>query len=189
MKIFFGGTLPGFEINKDNYLEIRKVILSLGHKLTRDWINEEIKGKVIRKPSEMYDLTEKAIKDADSVILEYSHDIAAVGQQLVLSLQRNIPVLLLVKDSNSSEDSPLSDYFVSSKSFKYLKKEKYKSINLKKVISGFLRWVEENKAIVRFNLEIERELDDYLKEKAGKNKTSKSEEIRNLILEDIKKKN
>jgi len=188
MRVFFGGTLPGFEKNRDNYLEIRRSILSLGHKLTRDWINEELKRKTVRKPSEMYDLTEKAIKDADSVILEYSHDIAAVGQQLVLALQRSIPVLLLVKDSNNKEDSPLSDYFVSSKSFKYLRKEKYKNGDLKKVISGFLKWVEQNKTIVRFNLEIERELDDYLKEKASKNKTSKSVEIRNLILEDIKKK-
>jgi len=187
MKIFFGGTLPGFEKNKKNYLEIRKTILSLGHKLTRDWVNEELKGKVSRKPSEMYDLTEKAIKDSDTVILEYSHDIAAVGQQLVLSLQRNIPVLLLVNDSNSSEDSPLSDYFVSSKSFKYLRKEKYKTKSIKKIILEFLKWVEENKTIVRFNLEIERELDDYLKEKASRNKTSKSEEIRNLVLEDIKR--
>ena len=189
MKIFFGGTLPGFEKNKDNYVEIRKTIMSLGHKFTRDWISEELKGKVTRKPSEMYDLTEKAIKEADTVVLEYSHDIAAVGQQLVLSLQRNIPVLLLVNDSNNSEDSPLSDYFISSKSFKYLRKEKYKTQNIKKIISEFLKWVEQNKTIVRFNLEIERELDDYLKEKASNNKTSKSVEIRNLILEDIKRNN
>ncbi len=187
MKIFFGGTLPGFEKNKENYLEIRKTLLSLGHKLTRDWINEELKGKVSRKQSEMYDLTEKAIKESDTVILEYSHDIAAVGQQLVLALQRNTPVLLLVKDSNNKENSPLSDYFVSSKSFKYLKKEKYKSKNLRKIISGFLKWVDENKTIIRFNLEIERELDDYLKMKALKNNSSKSEEIRNLILDDIKR--
>ena len=185
--IFFGGTLPGLEVNKENYLEIRKTILSLGHKLTRDWVNEETKRKIARTPSEMYELTEKAIKESDAVILEYSHNIGAVGQQLVLSLQRQIPVLLLVKDGNNSEDSPLSDYFISSRYYKHLKKEKYKTINIKRIVSDFLGWVEENKSIVRFNLEIERELDDYLKTKASKNKTSKSEEIRKLILEDMKK--
>lgn len=185
MKVFFGGTVPGFEANKDNYLEIRKAILALGHRLTRDWLKEEMKGKVTRTPSEMYELTEKAIKEADAVILEYSHDIGAVGQQLVLSLQRNTPVLLLAKDGDGSEDSPLSDYFIASRYYKYLKKEKYKITSVKKIVSDFLRWVEGGKSIVRFNLEIERELDDFLKEKAKKNKSSKSEEIRKLILSDM----
>ena len=189
MKVFFGGTIPGFKVNRDNYLEIRKVILALGHKLTRDWLKEEAKGKITRAPSEMYELTEKAIKEADAIILEYSHDIGAIGQQLVLSLQRNIPVLLLVKESNNSEDSPLSDYFIASRYYKNLIKKKYKLTSIKKAVSDFLKWVEGNKSIIRFNLEIERELDDYLKSKAKKNKSSKSEEIRKLILGDMKEGN
>lgn len=161
--------------------------MGLKHQLTRDWIDEEIKGKIKRSHREMYELTEKAIKEADSVILEHSHDISAVGQQLVLSLERGLPTLLLVKDSNSIENSPLSDWFIGFKHHKYLRKEKYKRDDLKKIISTFLKWVEENKRIVRFNLEIEKELDDYLKEKAKHNKTSKSEEIRKLVLEDMQK--
>lgn len=186
MKVFFGGSLPRFKADKNNYLEIRKVILNLDHRLTRDWINEEIKAKTKRSLSEMYELTEKAIKDADAVILEYSHDISAVGQQLVLSLQRSLPTLLLVKDSNKTEDSPLSDYFVSLRHYKYLRKERYKKSDLKKVIFKFLKWVEENKSLVRFNLEIEKGLDDYLKERAKKRNSSKAEEIRKLIIGDMK---
>lgn len=187
MKVFFGGSLPRFKTNKEDYLEIRKTILDLKHKLTRDWISEEIKEKIKRSHHEMYELTEKAIKEADSVILEYSHDISAVGQQLVLSLERGLPTLLLVKDSNDTENSPLNDWFISSKHYKYLKKEKYKKGDLHKIISSFFKWVEENKRIIRFNLEIENELDDYLKEKAKQSKTSKSEEIRKLVLEDMQK--
>jgi hypothetical protein len=187
MKVFFGGSLPRFKTNKEDYLAIRKVILDLKHKLTRDWINEEIKGRVKRSHHQMYELTEKAIKEADSVILEYSHDISAIGQQLTLSLERGLPTLLLVKDSNETEDSPLSDWFISSKHYKYIRKERYRRKYLRKIISSFLKWVEENKRLVRFNLEIERELDNYLKEKAKQNKTSKSEEIRKLILESMQK--
>jgi len=186
MKVFFGGSLPRFKSNKEDYLEIRKAILGLKHKLTRDWLDEEIKGGIKRSHCEMYELTEKAIIEADAVILEYSHDISAVGQQLVLSLERGLPTLLLVKDSNNIENSPLSDWFVSSRHYKYLKKEKYKKKDLRKIIRNFLKWVEENKRIVRFNLELEKELDDYLKEKARQNKTSKSKEIRKLILESIR---
>ena len=67
-----------------------------------------------------------------------------------------------------------------------MKKQKYTKRNLNKTITDFLTWVESNKSIVRFNLEVEKELDDYLKEKAKQNKTSKSEEIRKLILADIR---
>lgn len=123
MKVFFGGSLPRFRTNKEDYLAIRKVILDLKHKLTRDWIKEEIKGRVKISHSKMYELTEKAIKEADSVILEYSHDISAVGQQLVLSLERGLPTLLLVKASNEAENSPLSDWFISSKLINILKKK------------------------------------------------------------------
>lgn len=186
MKVFFGGSLPRFKADKNSYLEIRKVILNLGHRLTRDWINEEIKAKTKRSLSEMYELTEKAIKDADAVILEYSHDISAVGQQLVLSLQRSLPTLLLVKVSSKTENSPLSDYFVGLRHYKYLRKERYKKYDLKKVIFRFLKWVEENKSMVRFNLEIEKGLDDYLKERAKKHNSSKAEEIRKLIIGDMK---
>lgn len=185
MKIFFGGSAPGFRTNKRDYLKIRKSILDLGYGLTRDWIDEELKGKVKRSHNEMYELTEKAIKSADSVILDYSYNISAVGQQLLLALERGVPTLLLAKDSKDTKDSPLSDWFISSRHHKYLKKQKYTRKNLRKIIADFLTWVENNKSIVRFNLEVEKELDDYLKEKAKQNKTSKSEEIRRLILAEI----
>ncbi len=179
--------MPGFKKNKTDYLKIRQQICLLGHKLSRDWIDEEIKGNKEITVSKMYELTEKAIKESDAVILEYSHNISAVGQQLVLSLQKNIPTLLLIKDSDKVEDSPLSDFFISSNYYKYLKKQKYKKTNLKKIIEDFLKWVELNKSTVRFNLEIERELDEYLKLKAKQNKSSKAEEIRKLVSDDMRR--
>lgn len=187
MKVFFGGSTQGFRINKNDYLKIRSSILALGYDLTRDWINEELKGEVKRSHNEMYELTEKAIKNADSVILDYSYNVSAVGQQLLLTLERGVPTLLLTKDSKNTKDSSLSDWFISSRHHKYLKKQKYTKKNLSKIITDFLAWVEGNKPIVRFNLEIEKELDDYLKKKAKQNRTSKSEEIRKLVFQDIQK--
>lgn len=186
MKIFFGGSLHAFQENSKSYLEIRKTLLTLRQKLTRDWIREELRGKVKRNQNEMYELTEKAIHNADAVILEYTHNTSAAGQQLILALERGLPTLLLVKNSKNAEDSLLSDYFVNSKHYKYLKKERYNGTNVKKIIVGFLKWADQNRSIVRFNLELEKELDDYLKEKALANRTSKSEEIRKLVLEDLR---
>lgn len=185
MRIFFGGSLPRFRTNKSDYIKIRDSITSLGHILTRDWIEEEGKKDIKRSVNEMYELTEKAINNSDAVILEYSQDISAVGQQLVIALQKSIPTLLLIKDSKETEDSPLSDYFISSKDLKHVKKAKYKNSDIKKIISNFLKWVDENKQLVRFNLELERELDEYLKLKSKKNNSSKAEEIRALIVKDM----
>lgn len=185
MKVFFGGSGPGYRANKEDYQNIRRSILDLGHTLTRDWIDEEVKGQVKRTHNEMYELTEKAIKSADTVILDYSYNISAVGQQLLLALEKGVPTLLVARNSKDTKDSSLSDWFISSRHHKYLKKQKYTKRNLNKIITDFLTWVESNKSIVRFNLEVEKELDDYLKEKAKRNKTSKSEEIRKLILDDI----
>lgn len=186
MKIFFGGTLSGFENNKNDYLEIRKAILNSGHKITRDWIYEEQNG-VTRSSSEMFELTEKAINESDGVILEYSCNVDSVGQQLTLALQRNISVLLLVKDGINSEVDVLDDFFISSKYHKRLKIQKYQSNNINEILSVYIRNLEDGKSVIRFNLEIERELDDFLKHKAKENGTSKSEEIRKIIIENIKK--
>jgi hypothetical protein len=185
MKIFFGGTLSGLENNKEDYLGIRKAILNSGHKITRDWIDEERVG-VARSSSEMFELTEKAINESDAVILEYSRSVDSVGQQLTLALQRKMPVLLLVKDGAGSESDLLDDFFISSKHYKHLKIEKYLPKNINGIVTNYLQNLGGNKSIVRFNLEIERELDDYLKNKAKENRTSKSEEIRKLVLSDIK---
>lgn len=185
MRIFFGGSLPRFRTNKSDYTNIRDSIVDLGHKLTRDWIQEENNKKINRSVHEMYELTERAINTSDAVIIEYSNDISAVGQQLVLALQKSIPTLLLIKDSKDTEDSPLSDYFIGSKDLKHVKKSKYKNSNVKKLISDFIKWVEENKKLVRFNLELERELDEYLKIKAKRNNSSKAVEIRALIVKDM----
>jgi len=185
MKVFFGGSLPGFKENKKDYIEIRKAIIASKNKLTRDWISEELEDNPKRSHSEMYELTEKAIKTADAVILEYSDHISAVGQQLILSLEQQLPTLLLIKDVYRAKMISSNDLFIGSKHRKYLRKEKYTEKSIKNTIEDFLKWAEDNKKLVRFNLELPRELDDYLKDKSKENNSSKSEEIRKLIQADI----
>ena len=181
MKVFFGGSLIGFNKNRDLYLGIRNEIVKQGNILTRDWVMEEIKG-VVTKTSDMMVLTKKAIESSDAVIIESTNSVAAVGLQINFSIERGLPTLVLIQ-KDVSETELLESYFIEEKYHKFIKVEKYDIDSLEDVISNFLYWARTNRTIVRFNLEIQRDQDEYLKALAVKHRSNKSEEIRRLISE------
>ena len=186
MKIFFAGTLPSFEKRKNDYLEIRQTILDSGFTIARDWVKEEIEGKIKTTWHERWELVQQALSQADACILDCTLMDVFVGEQLAMIVERGMPLLLLIDGSQeNTQDSPLTEYFISKDHLKYIKKEKYTKETLRQIVADFLEWVKENKRIVRFNLEIGKDLDDYLKDKANKNNSSKSEEIRKLIVENM----
>jgi hypothetical protein len=183
MKIFFGGSLIGFNKSRDLYLGVRNEIVKQGNILTRDWVTEEIKG-VVTKISDMMILTKKAIENSDAVIIESTNSVASVGLQIRFSVERGLPSLVLIQD-DVLETALLESYFIEEKYHKYIKVKKYDVDSLEEIISDFLYWARTNRKIVRFNLEIEKGQDDYLKALAKQNKTSKSEEIRSLITKEM----
>lgn len=184
MKVHFGGSLPGLKKHPENYKEIRKQIISLGNTLTRDWVLDELKGSKTVSEKDMYELTVKAIKKTDVVILESSHDISAVGQQMLLALDNNLPVLLLVPDDVDKENSFVGN-FTSSDQQRFIRKERYNLKNLNDILAKFFEWADGNLKFARFNLVIEKKLDNYLKDKAKTNNSSKTEEIKKLISQDM----
>lgn len=185
MKVHFGGSILGLRKYTDHYRRIREEILNLGHELTRDWIPQELSSPTIDGKA-MYDLTEKAVKRADAIVLECSHDTSTIGQQMLLALENNLPVLLLFPAKTNKKSSFLGN-FISLKHQEYLKKENYDDINISKTLGAFFSWAKNNLKYARFNLVIEKELDSYLRDRAHVNRTSKTEEIRKLIRIDMKK--
>lgn len=183
MKVHFGGSIIGLKSKPNLYKEIRKIILELGHEITRDWVMQELGGPHISQ-SKMYELTIKAIRKSDIMILESSQDTSGVGQQLLLALENKIPVLVLI-NANNAKINIVGD-FISKEHENYIFKKIYIESQLKEEISNFLIWAEGKKRYSRFNLVLEKELDNYLRQKALKNKTSKTEEIKKLILKDKK---
>ncbi|MCX6727063.1 MAG: hypothetical protein NTY75_04665, partial [Candidatus Shapirobacteria bacterium] len=178
----FGGLSDGVKNRLENYRAIRSSILDLGHEITRDWIEKELKGDESLSSQEIYDLTEKAIKEADAVVLEYSDDASALGKQMLLALENEIPVLLLSVKTNVSDGS-----FVSTKHKELIHKSHYSLDNIEEVLSKFFNWVSNNSKTARFNLELDKKLDNHLREKARINNSSKAEEIRKLIIDDMKR--
>ena len=139
-----------------------------------------------KTPSEAvaFQETIKAINKSDAVILEGTYDTSSVGKQLMLALNLELPVLLLYYKKLDGKSS--LDKFIDKDSAKLVKRAIYDEKNLKAKLNEFLDWAGDNTKIVRFNLELERRLDNYLKDLAKRNKTSKSEEIRRLILDELK---
>jgi hypothetical protein len=181
MRVHFGGSLRGLKLHPDNYIQINDSIKNLGHDLLRDWVTEETKG-MTASIGIMYEYTSNAIKNADVVVLENSLSSTSVGQQLMLALQNNLPVLLLV-DESISESKAKEGIFISSNLSKLVQRKKYNKKNITRILNNFFKKSESEFSESRFNLVIDKKLDKYLKELARKNNSSKSAEIRRLIVE------
>lgn len=184
MKVHFGGSGKGSEELYENYVQIRDTIRDLRHSIARDWL-EPIVVKTTPSIEDAYQETIKAINKSDAVILEATFDTSSVGKQLSAALQQGLPVLLLSFRTLNKQSS--IDKFVDKSSAKLIKRSAYDLDNLEQVLEDFFIWADDKTKLVRFNLEIERPLDNYLKEKAQKVNSSKAEEIRKLIVEDMEK--
>jgi len=181
MRIHFGGSVKKFKQYPDNYLLINNAIKGLGHDLLRDWVSEEARGQTA-PVSMMYEYTSNAIKNADAVVLENSLSSTSVGQQLMLALQNNLPVLLLV-DEKIAKGKTIEGMFISKNLSKLVHRKNYSTKNITKVLEGFFTKSAVEFSDSRFNLVIDKNLDKYLKGLAKKNNSSKSAEIRRLIVE------
>lgn len=179
MKVHFGGSSQGYKNLKNTYLFIKKEILDSGHEITRDWLSPKI---ILETKSlkEAFRETENAIKKSEAVVLEASYDSSSLGKQMVMAHNQNLPILLLIHQ-NYPKSETLSQFISRDE---LIQVKTYSEKNIKKIIDDFLDWVEKSTKPARFNLELPRNLDNYLKEKAETNKTSKSEEIRKLVEKD-----
>jgi hypothetical protein len=181
MKVHFGGSGQGSQELYQSYIAIRDTIRELGYSIARDWL-EPVVVKSTPSMENAYQKTVDAIKKSDAVVLEGTYDTSSVGKQLSTALELKLPVLILTYQS-AKKDSSI-DKFVSKDSANLIKKSFYTDKNIRKVLKDFFSWTEDKTKLVRFNLELERDLDNYLKAKAKKNNSSKAEEIRKLIQRD-----
>lgn len=177
MIVHFGGSQKGFKKYEEFYKLIRKIILDSGCTIADDWIVDRRKTKDIKK---IFEITEKSILKSDAVIIEETISTSSIGKQLMIALYKEKPVLLLDQKSEIKKEN-----FVSSKMSKKLIKKTYSYENIYMIINDFLKWANKVNKIRRFNLVIDKKLDDFLEKKSKKYRTSKSEEIRKLIERDM----
>jgi len=148
--------------------------------LINDWVNGN-KEKSLTS-AESYQSSVNAIKISQAVVLEGTIPTAGVGQQLEISLSNKIPVLLITQTKNTDLGK-----FTSLDKQKLITVKTYNLNNINSILKDFVNLVNKNHLDARFNLVINKELNNYLENKAKLKKTSKTEEIRSLIIEDMKR--
>ncbi|KKQ77252.1 hypothetical protein A2715_00085 [Candidatus Woesebacteria bacterium RIFCSPHIGHO2_01_FULL_39_32] len=160
---------------------IKSHIFSLNYKLTRDLLTE-IKEKGDRLPSDIFNIIQDAISEADAVIIEGSRISMGVGFILSESINKGKPVLFL-SDSISNN---LKSRFVKKIKSKYLITSTYES--KKDLIEALDNFFEETGKIkTRFNLVLDNKLDSFVTIESDKKGISKTEYITNLINKEVKK--
>src|SRR6266702_5069266 len=180
MTLHFGGSIPGIKTHLKDYHEIRSTILKMEHTLARDWLVGQKHEGIVNIFSE----NEKSISRSDGVILDATFDTHGVGIQLAIALMYKRPILLLIK---KNAGNPITKpKLINAQDKKLLQTAEYENIaEVENIIAGFVAWIESNGQLARFNLELDRKLDNYLRLKSKLNHTSKAEEIRRLVEDDL----
>ena len=145
------------------YKTARNTILSLGHKINRDWIDYSInlaKRNIPEAPTHtLYEDVVAAIMTADALVVDASVASMAIGHQVTLALQNDKPVLLLKLESRGKKQEKL---FIEGSNSKNLEVRQYsKTTDIKLAVTEFLR-KHEDKPKKRFNLVLTGILSNYL---------------------------
>lgn len=182
MVLHFGGSSIGIENNWKEYLTVRSWLLANNHSLSRDWLGKDRHTGLVSLFSE----TEKSISRSDGVILDATYDTHGIGIQLAIAVMYKRPVLMLARNQSTATLS--QPVLINSADKGLIKSVTYKNqAKLETAISTFIDWIEDTNKLARFNIELDRKLDNYLKLKAKLNRSSKSVEIRRLIEQDLER--
>lgn len=174
MKIVFlapvqeGGKVPS------EYKDILNEAKQLGHDLIDGFTKKE-------KDSlqSYYKHVLSLIKTADAVVVEGTTLTVETSRFISAALQFRLPVLLLYKKNN-----PEAQIFETSR---LLSLKKYNA-NLPQLLERFFKQIHKQRLLYRFNIMLSREMDSYVMDKSRKQKVSKADYIRDLILRDMENK-
>ena len=180
MKVFFSCSTNEILKYKNEYKAIRDTVKSLGHSLTRDWLDKSIELAVSGQKdvpiSRLYSDVVSAILMSDVVIFEGTVRSTSLGHQLTYALEKNKPVLFLTQESGEQ----LNYLFISGARTSLLTIKNYTKNNLAHIITDYLANNNGDKK-VRFNLVIDKPQDNYIEWASYNYKMSKTEVIKQAI--------
>ena len=190
MKVHFACSTSELETHKDNYLKICNLIKEMGHTITRDWLEEAIQlvkekkvGSLNRE--DVYNKVVSSILASDVVIIEGTVASFSVGHQITLGLSKNKPTLFLISRQEAKKNAKVKNSFLAGINSPLLKVVEYDDSNLADILNDFLN-NNGGRPVVKFNIVLTKEIENYLDWVSFTNKVNKSEFIRNLILKHMK---
>lgn len=183
MNVYFSCSTKGISQYKSSFREIRDTIKKLGHKLTRDWIDYSInkaEAKTEDLPgAKVYPAVVSAILAADVLVIEASVPSLSLGHQLSLALDKRKKVLVL----SQLPQRELEKTFIGGITSPLLTLRSYqRNEDLKNILENYFRDVEEGPKF-RFNLVIGSDLQSYIEWASFYYKRSKTEIIKQAVLE------
>lgn len=187
MLVHFIATATHLSDNIENLRRAVKALQDKGHTLTRDWIEEAYgnvqKGKSIDETTWQAFIKEdfEAIARADIVIAEISFDSTAIGYQIAIAIQQKKPTLLILQEGKRV---PPFTWNIPSE---FLSKVEYNKDNVADKITPFLEANNITTKDMRFNFFIDRSIYNYLRWAALKTGKTKAEVLRELVKQDIEK--
>lgn len=169
----------------DTMRQIVETIHSLGHVVSRDWL-EPLYANAKKNKSfnvdNSYRFIVEAIDRAEVVIIEGSAGGFEVGFEVATALQKQKPTLLLIEGHKGKSSSLM---------FKMenplLKTIIYKKDSLRSVLHVFIQENTVNTKDLRFNFVLDRKLYHFLRRKAHKTQKTKAEIVRELLLDEMKR--
>lgn len=191
MKVHFACSTSELKTFKDNYRKICSLIKGMGHSITRDWLEEAIKivdGEQVDSldREDVYNKVAASIFASDVVIVEGTIASFSVGHQVTLGLSKNKPTLFLIaKKPGTKKHTKIKNSFLAGLNSPLLKVVEYDDSNLADEISDFLN-NNGGKPVVKFNIVLTNEIENYLDWVSFSLKINRSEFIRNLILKHMR---
>ncbi len=175
MKIWFGTTTLRFSEHKNYYLNIRSYLLDLGHELIHDWIQSEVQP--------IYQNVLYSIDSADICILEGTVQDFSVPHQATYATSKKRPTLVL----RLAEESEKNTYFDSSTESSFLSVKFYNFNNYRQILDDFIKNSSKSTEFSRYNIMLGNDHKFYLDWASRKYKKSRSEIIRELIENKLRK--
>lgn len=185
MKVFFACSTGKLDKYQDNYLEICRLVKEMGHSLTRDWLDEAIrlykKGGFVDR-EDVYSKVNEAILAADLVVIEGTIASFSIGHQITLALTKNKPVLFLQLQKKKKDNKPFKNSFIDGLKSPLLTVSQYNRDNLADCLNDFFD-KNSGKHIIKFNIVLTREIENYLNWASFAYRKNRSEFIRELIID------
>jgi nucleoside 2-deoxyribosyltransferase len=190
MKYYFTGSTKHLDEDSQRYAAALKELDSQGfealnyvHFPVDNPTRKKYEKQLAKKELSVYQLQTSLIDQSDFLIADVSRESITVGYQIDYAIRKKIPVLVLVNKKNE-QTIPV---MLTNNHFGMLTVEKYSSDeDIKNILKNFTKSVISDR--IKFNFFINIPIHNYLTKRAAKENKNKSEILRELILEEIKRK-
>lgn len=186
MLVHFVGSRYEISKNIDHLRQVVEIIKREGHVLADDWVDETLVHQSEKEFKDtdwslLYKDSVEAISRADAVIAETSTPSFSVGYQVALAVSMKKPILVLNREG-------VEKSFFASGIEAGIDYRKYTNSDVDATVTEFLKNNDIGTKDMRFNFFIDRPIYNYLRWAALKTGKTKAEILRELVKNEIEKK-